>query len=439
MELKVWVDGVQRVVCGVSDQTTCQEVVIALARAIGQTGRYVLIQRLREKERQFLPHECPVEFLSKCGQYAQDVQFILQRTGPSLIERPSSDNAAQIPERTFVRASLPIKPRPLSTEVPRTRQPKKSLTFNLGPGSSGDACAKNKMRQPRKDPTCVRDGARGGLLSKEELFKTVLYQQEHLYTLEMQGDALEMDIRHWECSQGSRQEDEILQLEQLVHQNESQLSEEEFWQNELQSEKEHERERREKVHSLRATMEEYTKKIHELTVKTETLEREIQWEIAERAKKTKETSTQNPTELIGMSAKIKRDLESKAKQTTQLESSLDTVGRALEEAEYNLQAQNQELEELNKELRQCNLQQFIQQTGAMVTTPQARSEAESQLDQISQELPTHQRNGDLLELSRNSPPRPTAKHFLRNPRNLQNPLVSSLNPEVVSAKQSIWR
>lgn len=36
MELKVWVDGVQRVVCGVSDQTTCQEVVIALARAIGK-------------------------------------------------------------------------------------------------------------------------------------------------------------------------------------------------------------------------------------------------------------------------------------------------------------------------------------------------------------------------------------------------------------------
>uniref|UniRef100_A0A8C8AE50 Uncharacterized protein n=1 Tax=Otus sunia TaxID=257818 RepID=A0A8C8AE50_9STRI len=34
MELKVWVDGIQRVVCGVSEQTTCQEVVIALARAI---------------------------------------------------------------------------------------------------------------------------------------------------------------------------------------------------------------------------------------------------------------------------------------------------------------------------------------------------------------------------------------------------------------------
>lgn len=36
MELKVWVDGIQRVVCGVSEHTTCQEVVIALAQAIGE-------------------------------------------------------------------------------------------------------------------------------------------------------------------------------------------------------------------------------------------------------------------------------------------------------------------------------------------------------------------------------------------------------------------
>lgn len=39
MELKVWVDGIQRVVCGVSEQTTCQEVVIALAQAIGEFSR----------------------------------------------------------------------------------------------------------------------------------------------------------------------------------------------------------------------------------------------------------------------------------------------------------------------------------------------------------------------------------------------------------------
>lgn len=36
MELKVWVDGVVRVVCGLSEDTSCQDVVIALAQAIGE-------------------------------------------------------------------------------------------------------------------------------------------------------------------------------------------------------------------------------------------------------------------------------------------------------------------------------------------------------------------------------------------------------------------
>lgn len=36
MELKVWVDGVVRVVCGLSLDTSCKDVVIALAQAIGK-------------------------------------------------------------------------------------------------------------------------------------------------------------------------------------------------------------------------------------------------------------------------------------------------------------------------------------------------------------------------------------------------------------------
>lgn len=35
MELKVWVEGVVRVVCGLSLETSCQDVVITLAQAIG--------------------------------------------------------------------------------------------------------------------------------------------------------------------------------------------------------------------------------------------------------------------------------------------------------------------------------------------------------------------------------------------------------------------
>lgn len=40
MELKVWVDGVVRVVCGLSEETSCQDVVIALAQAIGEFGNF---------------------------------------------------------------------------------------------------------------------------------------------------------------------------------------------------------------------------------------------------------------------------------------------------------------------------------------------------------------------------------------------------------------
>ncbi|XP_075610954.1 ras association domain-containing protein 7 isoform X1 [Balearica regulorum gibbericeps] len=336
MELKVWVDGIQRVVCGVSEQTTCQEVVIALARAIGQTGRYVLVQKLREKERQLLPLECPLESLAKCGQYANDVQFVLRRTGPSVAERPSSEGAPQAPERTFIRASLPIKPRPAGMDAPRSRESKKSMTFNLGPTGSGDPFAVSRWRHQAREGMDLEGG---GVLqpSKEELFRRVLWQQEQLHSLEAHGDTLETDLRLWERGRLVGQEDEILYLEHLVRRNETELGEEEFWQSELRLEKECERERQERVRSLRASLEEYTQRIYELSARTEALQEEIQWEMAERTKRGKETPVPSPTELEDMAAKMKRDLEAKVKQGTQLESNLACVEKALEEAERNLQ------------------------------------------------------------------------------------------------------
>ncbi|NWX24576.1 RASF8 protein, partial [Aegotheles bennettii] len=431
MELKVWVDGIQRVVCGVSEQTTCQEVVIALARAIGQTGRYVLVQKLREKERQLLPLECPLESLAKCGQYANDVQFVLRRTGPSVAERPSSEGTPQAPERTFIRASLPIKPRPVGMDVPHSREPKKSMTFNLGPIGSGNLFAMSHWRHQ------VREGMNlesGGLVqpSKEDLFRRVLWQQEQLHSLEAHGDTLEMDLQLWEGGQLTSQEDEILYLEHLVRRNETELGEEEFWQSELQLEKDCERERQERVRSLRASLEEYTQRIYELSARTEALQQEIQWEMAERVKRGKETTGPSPTELEDMATKMKRDLEAKVKQGTQLESNLASVEKALEEAERNLQAQTQELEELNKELRQCNLQQFIQQTGATVTVLQARPEEDAPPEPSPRELPACRGSGGFPPTaSTNSPPQASAKQLLSHPRTLPEPLVSSLNPEGV--------
>lgn len=78
MELKVWVDGLPRVVCGVSSSTSCQEVVRALAQALGRTGRFTLVEQWRDVERLLAPSDCPLRLLHKWGEYANDVRFILR-------------------------------------------------------------------------------------------------------------------------------------------------------------------------------------------------------------------------------------------------------------------------------------------------------------------------------------------------------------------------
>lgn len=92
MELKVWVEGIQRIVCGVTEKTTCQvdkilftfhhlsitrkltfffvvfvfwfirqDVVFALAHATGKVGRFTLIERWRNNERLMAPNENPLK------------------------------------------------------------------------------------------------------------------------------------------------------------------------------------------------------------------------------------------------------------------------------------------------------------------------------------------------------------------------------------------
>ena len=77
MELKVWVEGIQRVVCGANYSTTCQDVVLALAHAMGRTGRFTLVERWRDSERPLTPAECPLQALHKWGEYSAEVRFFL--------------------------------------------------------------------------------------------------------------------------------------------------------------------------------------------------------------------------------------------------------------------------------------------------------------------------------------------------------------------------
>lgn len=428
MELKVWVDGVQRVVCGVSEETTCQEVVIALAQAIGQTGRYVLIQKLRDSERQLVAHERPLEFLAKCGQYANDVHFILQRTGPSLIERPSSDTVTFPPERTLVRASLPMHPKQVTTEVTKRKEPRKSMTFNLGPIGPHEQLPRNKLKEHKQNGVDLKVKATGALPSKDELFKMVLRQQEQLHALQSQSDSFDMEFKSFERSRGSMPEDDIFYLEQVIKRNETELREDDFWQNELLIEKERDQELQRYLKDLRLKMDDCVQKMYELTTKTESLEREILQESSRRTKGKSRLGIGDSEETV---ARIKADVETKIKHSVMLEKSLLETEVTLQETEECLQAKQQELEELNKELRQCNLQQFILQTGVTVTAIQPKAEDDEHTQPAKPQPPSTYRNEGISIPGLDSPPRPTAKQFLGNPRNLQNPLVSSLNPEGV--------
>ena len=89
MELKVWVEGIQRVVCGVSEATTCQDVVVALAHATAKTGRFTLIEKWRDTERLLAPSDFPLKSLHKWGEYATEVVFVLRHSEKHRKERGS--------------------------------------------------------------------------------------------------------------------------------------------------------------------------------------------------------------------------------------------------------------------------------------------------------------------------------------------------------------
>jgi len=76
----VWVCGSSRVVSGVSESTTCQDLIVALAQATNRTGRFTLVEKWRKNERLLSPNDYPLQVLQKWGEYAADVQLILRHS-----------------------------------------------------------------------------------------------------------------------------------------------------------------------------------------------------------------------------------------------------------------------------------------------------------------------------------------------------------------------
>lgn len=176
MELKVWVEGIQRIVCGVTETTTCQDVVYALAHATGKSGRFSLIERWRNNERHLAPNEHPLKIVMKWGEYSNDVQFILQwndcknnknKQVNTIISSPNStiedqnkndktkpgqiSNQFSSPENIGIVRGIPQNKLPLSelkTHYSPSSSPKKSSCS----GSDKSDSPSHRIAPPYKDP-----------------------------------------------------------------------------------------------------------------------------------------------------------------------------------------------------------------------------------------------------------------------------------------------
>ncbi|XP_056137598.1 ras association domain-containing protein 8 isoform X1 [Lampris incognitus] len=411
MELKVWVDGVQRVVCGVTEATTCQEVVIALAQAIGRTGRYTLVEKWRDTERHLAPHESPVVSLNTWGQYAGDVQLILHRTGPSLTERPPSEGPPlRGPERGLHRQSLPplAKLRHPNDRSLRRREPRrKSLTFTGGPrglrdilsgGRVGEVETKRRLllgNGGNLHRVAVSTGAVSpGLWAcrMEDLVRLVGLQRETLNVLEKRLEAYEAELQTWGNGRGGRGGadtgggegalvEEILRLERRLRKNEVEMEEEEFWASELQIELESERQLEERLQELRGRLQGCEMEIEEKIARVQGVEAGLEEERLQRERQ--ETQWVSEAEARTQALRAKAELKAQERQAVQLESSCRAVDRSLGQSSKRLQDMQHELEQLTKELRQVNLKQFIQQTGTKVTVLPANP-AEEDGNHVSQ-------------------------------------------------------
>ncbi|VTJ61126.1 Hypothetical predicted protein [Marmota monax] len=158
-------------------------------------------------------------------------------------------------------------------------------------------------------------------------------------------------------------------LELRVQRNAEELGHEAFWEQELRREQAREREGQARLQALSAATAEHAAQLQALDAQARALEVELR--LAAEA-------PGPPLATASATERLRQDLAIQERQSVEVQGSLALVSRALEAAEHALQAQAQELEELNRELRQCNLQQFIQQTGAALPLPPDRGPSGTQ-------------------------------------------------------------
>lgn len=278
----------------------------------------MLIQRLRDTERQLLATERPLESLAKLGQHGAEVQFFLRRTGPSSSTSDGSTGSER--SLTLPRPSPTASTNDVDQPPKRREPPRKSLTFNLGPSSSPRAKAKDTTRKslpsdspeqraspspvpsshtPSPPPLPTAATTSSGGPSKEEVFRHILQQQEALAALQAQLEGVERESHAWErsspspspsmrscgsvgsvCSSDSppEQKGELQRLEETLERNQAELAHMDYWEEELRVELEHESSMRRRLAELHARLDDCGRRLLDFNERAQRLEHELQKE-----------------------------------------------------------------------------------------------------------------------------------------------------------------
>ncbi|CAJ0610209.1 unnamed protein product [Cylicocyclus nassatus] len=233
MELKVSVDGIERSVSGVSSETTCAQIIYALAHAISQKGRFVMIEKFRNKERRLSPVDKPLELLEKWREHMSNVTFVLKKIDDENDNSALSSTTPDIPSGSSLVTVQNVSSSSMPSALPSAltnqqhRVPQNTSTSSL---PTIPLRPKNRGRPPPPDYNMVMEQKFAVLgrsaqansnvpaLSEEEISiaKMGLTQNDLLVLIEKQRQTIERqreNLLNTELTLPSEADRELLQLQ----------------------------------------------------------------------------------------------------------------------------------------------------------------------------------------------------------------------------------
>ncbi|XP_044254195.1 ras association domain-containing protein 8 [Tribolium madens] len=373
MELKVWVEGIQRIVCGVTETTTCQDVVFALAHATGKSGRFTLIERWRNNERQLAPNENPLKILMKWGEYSNDVQFILQWNESKPMTpttKPKTSSSANIivesPQKSQVGVVKGV-PHIKTLEVRETQNsPKKSESPShrihpLAPPPYRDPPPPKKNILQESNKTHKLQESVLYNAQYRELIALINYQREKLSNQQADLTKFDAEIVFWESKEREKQmqleyiSQEILAMTNATKINQDQIQALNYIEEECEIVKQQEKTLKSEITLLRSKLANCETELLQCKNKIRLVMDELQMEQRALSRRTESRKQMEKNLLVEME-RLQRDIEL-AKQSTELHHlTAETLKKEVAALETAIIEKKKQVELLVTEMKEANLQ-----------------------------------------------------------------------------------